>query len=169
MKEAIGQTISLQVILIFLVFLNAFLAFSVNYTKAFRVKNKVINELEQNEGLNATARNNIINYIENVGYNVADKTGKTKDNKGTCFHGVCITPHCAGSLGTDKGSDSCIADSNKKVSNYRVYYTVETYININIPIINQILDQDIAILKVQGDTATVYTDASRLSDLLYWS
>lgn len=167
MKEAIGQTISLQVILVFMVFLNAFLAFSVNYTKAFRVKNKVINELEQNEGLNTTAKTNIKDYITNVGYNVSNKTGRTEDNKGTCFHGVCITPHCAGKIGTNKNSDSCTADSKNDVSNYRVYYTVKTYININIPIINQILNQDIAILKVQGDTATVYING-RLNDLLYW-
>lgn len=164
MKEAIGQTISLQVILVFMVFLNAFLAFSVNYTKAFRVKNKVINELEQNEGLNTTARGNIIDYMEHVGYNVDNIN---EGDGETCFHGVCITPHCAGKIGTNKNSDSCTADSGKDVSNYRVYYTVKTYININIPIINQILDQDIAILKVQGDTATVYING-RLNDLLYW-
>lgn len=167
MKEAIGQTISLQVILVFMVFLNAFLAFSVNYTKAFRVKNKVINELEQNEGLNATARDNIDEYRQKVGYIVDGKNGNTEDNKGKCDHGICITPHCAGKIGTNKKSDSCTADSKNDVSNYRVYYTVETYININIPIINQILDQDIAILKVQGDTATVYINGP-LNDLLYW-
>ncbi len=160
MKEAIGQTISLQVILVFLVFLNAFLAFSVNYTKAFRVKNKVINELEQNEGLNPTAKANIEKYMSNVGYNVkisADRSG--------CKNGVCITPHCAGNIGSN--SSGVCPTGKKDVSNYRVYYTVETYININLPIINQILSQDIAILKVQGDTSTIYVNGN-LDELLYW-
>lgn len=160
MKEAIGQTISLQVILVFLVFLNAFLAFSVNYTKAFRVKNKVINELEQNEGLNPTARENINDYLDRVGYNVkisADRSG--------CKNGVCITPHCAGTIGSDT---SICPQNGGNVSNYRVYYTVETYININLPIINQILKQDLAILKVQGDTSTIYVNGN-LGDLLNWN
>ena len=165
MKEAVGQTISLQVILVFLVFLNAFLAFSVNYTKAFRVKNKVINELEQNEGFNSTAQTNIINYITKVGYNIRDVNGDV-ENVGSCMHGVCIKPHCVGTVGNSNESGTCptnVADSK----NYRIYYSVTTYINIDLPIINNILNQEWNIFKVQGDTSTIYVDYN--SDLTSWS
>lgn len=157
MKEAIGQTYALQIILVFVVFLNAFLAFSVNYTKAFRVKNKIINELEQNEGLNATAKSNIIEYMQMVGY-----TGNIEE--GECFNGACIVPHCIGKLGSSLSSGTC---ENGNVENYRVYYSVTTSININVPIINRIIDPEWNILKVKGDTSTIYINGN-LMELTSW-
>ena len=159
MKEAIGQTISLQVILVFMIFLNAFLAFSVNYTKAFRVKNKVINEIEQNEGINNTSRTNIQNYTAKVGY-----TGK--DDGSSWKNGIKVVPVCVGSVGASGDCENPI--SGKK---YRVYYSVTTSININVPIIGPIFRNasgDMNLLQVKGDTSTIYIDGKNLKDSLEW-
>ena len=155
MKEAVGQTISLQVILVFLVFLNAFLAFSVNYTKAFRVKNKAINELEQNEGLNSTTKENINRYINKVGYDMDDPEYNTNN----CYHGVCVVPHCIGTVGNSNGSEDCSRVTGN-VKGYRIYYSVTTYISVNVPIMNKILNQEWNIFKVQGDTSVIYVDGN---------
>ena len=155
MKEAIGQTISLQVILVFMIFLNAFLAFSVNYTKAFRVKNKVINEIEQNEGINDTSKKNINDYISKVGYE-----GKEGDN---WYHGVKIESVCVGSVGSSGDCGYPIA--GKK---YRIYYSVTTSININVPIISRIMNGNLNLLQVKGDTSTIYVDGSKIKDNMEW-
>ena len=154
MREAIGQTISLQIILVFMVFLNAFLAFSVNYTKAFRVKNKIINEIEQNEGLNQVAHDNIERYMNQVGYNAdlqarSISGNRTNDNSYVCRRGACIKFNCIGPL----GSDTKKCDGSTK---YRAYYSVVTVIDIKVPIISRILDSGWSILQVKGDTSTIY-------------
>lgn len=46
MRDAIGGVVNIQIILVFIVIVSGYLAFSVNYTKAFRVKNKIITTLE---------------------------------------------------------------------------------------------------------------------------
>ena len=50
MKEAIGSTWLMGMIITFIAIFSGFLAYSISYTKAFRVKNEVINIIEKNEG-----------------------------------------------------------------------------------------------------------------------
>ena len=42
MRDAFGGIANMVVIIVFLVIVSGYLAFNVNYTKAFRVKNKII-------------------------------------------------------------------------------------------------------------------------------
>ena len=50
MRDAIGQVFTLQIILAFVLLINGYMAYSVNYTRAFRVKNQIVNIIEQYEG-----------------------------------------------------------------------------------------------------------------------
>ena len=50
MRDAFGGIVNLSMIVIFLVLVCGYLAFNVNYTKAFRVKNYIITTMEQYEG-----------------------------------------------------------------------------------------------------------------------
>ena len=42
MRDAFGGLLNMVIIVVFLVLVSGYLAFNVNYTKAFRVKNKII-------------------------------------------------------------------------------------------------------------------------------
>ena len=42
MRDAFGGLMNMVIIIVFLVLVSGYLAFNVNYTKAFRVKNKII-------------------------------------------------------------------------------------------------------------------------------
>ena len=68
MKEAIGGVLSLNIILIFLVIISCYLAFSVNYTKAFRVKNEIRSIIEKNEGLTCDALDQINTLMQKTNY-----------------------------------------------------------------------------------------------------
>ena len=50
MRDAFGGVANLVIIVVFLVLVSGYLAFNVNYTKAFRVKNKIISTYEQYNG-----------------------------------------------------------------------------------------------------------------------
>ena len=51
MREAVGGTLLLKIVLVFLVVYIGFMAIILNYGKTFRIKNKLINFIEQSEGL----------------------------------------------------------------------------------------------------------------------
>ena len=51
MRQAIGSTWILQLVIIFMLIFVAFLALSINYTKAFRVKNELVTMIEKYEGV----------------------------------------------------------------------------------------------------------------------
>ena len=68
MREAIGGTWLFGLVITFIVFFASFLAVSINYAKAFNVKNEVINIVSKYEGNNNTTRNKIRSYLRNQGY-----------------------------------------------------------------------------------------------------
>lgn len=141
MRDAFGGIVNIAMIVIFLVVVSGYLAFNVNYTKAFRVKNKIISKYEQYEGncskASSQCREEIQDYMKQVGYT----TQKLKDSKYTgCDNGYCYQE---------------IVVQNKSVDkNKKVYYKIKTQINIDIPIINKILP-GLRIFEVTGDTKVI--------------
>ena len=51
MRDAVGGAFMIKLLLVFLAVYTIFIAIAINYAKAFRVKNKVLNIIEQNEGI----------------------------------------------------------------------------------------------------------------------
>ncbi|MBO4731371.1 MAG: hypothetical protein J5597_01005 [Spirochaetaceae bacterium] len=50
MRDAMGGSVALVIIVVFIVIALGYMAFNVNYTKAFRMKNKIISVYEKYEG-----------------------------------------------------------------------------------------------------------------------
>lgn len=77
MKEGMGGTFMIYVLLVFLAVYITFLAVAFNYARAFRVKNKVIDIIEQNEGMDfvdnsdSSTLGQIESYLGQVSYVVA--------------------------------------------------------------------------------------------------
>ena len=69
MKEAFGGTWIMGFVVLFIVLFSAYLAVSVNYTRAFKVKNKIVNIIEENEGFNTRSKERISTYLNEIGYN----------------------------------------------------------------------------------------------------
>ena len=149
MRDAFGGIVNITTIVVFLVIVSGYLAFNVSYTKAFRVKNKIITALEQYEGKcgkydegNCDAA--IDEYIQQVGYSPASFDG-------TGCESLNVDPEKGYYIG------KCRADSAKSGSindNEKYYYKVETAIDISIPIINNILS-NIPDLRLKGNTKLI--------------
>ena len=156
MRDAIGGVFSLQIILIFVILINGYMAYSVNYTRAFRVKNEIINIVEQKEGFTegGTAADEISALVKTAGYglsSVQQQAVRNNNNVDGWYcngkEGYCIK--CNDNTGNNK--------LNADDASYRgVYYTVKTYVNMDIPILNTIFTGLPDILSVRGDTKTVY-------------
>lgn len=109
MRESIGATFLIKLMIVFIVLYNSLLAIAVNYAMVFRVKNQIINLLEQYEGCKG-AKARIDEYIANVGYYRA--TGGTQGP-------YSIVP--------------------VQVANRGTYYIVTTYIKFDFPMVSNIL------------------------------
>lgn len=68
MKESIGASWILTVVLVFIALFSGYLAFSVNYSKAFRVKDGIVDRLEKYNGPNNESLQEIANFIDEVSY-----------------------------------------------------------------------------------------------------
>ena len=153
MKEAIGGVFSLEFIIVFLLILNGYLAFNVNYTKAFRVKNEIRSIIQKNEGLTDDAMKDIsdymtkVNYTQNSGYDdwcIQKGLYVCKTDKGS----FCMEMATSDKYGTRDGK------------NIAAYYTIYTFVDIHIPILERFLPAAGGLFSVTGETSLIYTKAT---------
>ena len=156
MRDAIGGVFSLQIILIFVILINGYMAYSVNYTRAFRVKNGIINIVEEREGFSQNSKTTelIHNYVTSAGYGLSSVQQQKVRNNNTKNGWYCS--------GQDGYCIKCFDNTgNNRITSddatYRgVYYTEKTYVNMYVPILNRIFTGLPYFLSVKGDTKTVY-------------
>lgn len=153
MRDAFGGAFSIKLMLIFLMLYVAFICVALNYARAFRVKNRIINIIEQNEGYcgsNIEQIDRDINeYLKMAGYtilynDVKDVVGNDKEydclNTFTTGQGYCIYV---------KGNSTGSLDCNDKV-----VYSVETYMLFQIPIIDTFTGLNFPI-TIKGETKPI--------------
>lgn len=138
MRDAVGGAFMIKLLLVFLAVYTIFIAIAINYAKAFRVKNKVLDIIEQNEGMNfidtsdGSVRDQLDTYMNNISYNVingySDIKARVEDKcSGYDFidteRGYCINK-------LPKSSDISTAGAS--------YYQVRTFVTISIPLVRNL-------------------------------
>lgn len=144
MRDALGGLVNIAIIVVFLVIVSGYLAFNVNYTKAFRVKNKIISTIENNEGLDSDGRAKISDYMQSIGYDVSIPTNFS--SAGWTVERGFAWKTADSSTGVPGGS---VTDNVKKQ-----YYEVVTFVTIDIPIIKKIMPQ-FQFFQVKGTTKSI--------------
>jgi len=139
MREAIGGTWIFTIVIVFIVLFSGYLAISVNYSKAFNVKDKIVTIIEQNEGLNNNAQTEIDNYLSGVGYHVygtcnSEEKGIGKSTNGNRYK-YCVSKRTSGDSSTLK----------------KTYYKVKVFFRLDLPILGNIFT-----FPVSGETKAVY-------------
>ena len=134
MREAIGSSLLFNLIIVIVIVMIAFLVGSLSYSKAFKVKNRIINIIEKYEGYNQTDSkmiNEINSELKNMGYRInKNKKCKSGDISGSNSYEFCIY---------------------KKQTKTGSYYKVVTYMYFDIPIIGSLLH-----FPVSGETKIFY-------------
>lgn len=158
MREAMGGTWLFGIVITFIALFAGFLAYSVSYTKAFNMKNEILNVIERNEGYtyydgdvtnvgdeelknDESVEAQVFYKIKKAGYNYTsasaidcrsvghvDSTPKTG--------GYCVTKYCK------EGAEDTY-----------VYYKVTTFIAVKLPVVNITLK-----VPITGETKTLYYD-----------
>lgn len=154
MKEATGSTISFFFIMIGIVVTMGYLAFNINYTKAFRMKDKIIAVYDDHNGKceNVSAcENEIKEYARSIGYNT--------DNTINCsgYNEASSGLYCYSKEEAYKDERSESFDDRTPT----YYYKISTKIYLEIPIISNILN--FKVFYITGNTKT-YVDAPAKSE-----
>lgn len=155
MREAIGGAMSLQIIMIVLIVMNCYLAFSVNYTKAFRTKNEIRSIIEKNEGFTCSAAKQINEYMLETNYNVSEQYMNWCRSNGYEVAELSNGSFC---YRYNKVDVSGTADQSNTYKGS--YYTVVTFVNLDLPLVNRILPFAGNIFAVKGETALIYSSGN---------
>lgn len=132
MKDSFGGAFMIKLMLVFIVIYITFMGVAINYAKVFRVKNNVINILEQyqfnigDDNERSTISGVIDEYLMNVPYNVGEASKRSV--KSDCG-GLELGSSNKEKMLTSRGV--CIQKSS--VSSGNVYYKVTAYIAIDFP------------------------------------
>ena len=159
MRQAIGSTWVMQLVIIFMLIFVAFLALTINFTKAFKIKNELVTMIEKYEGIGYgdTGAMKIINhYLEYNNYTV----------RGSCEEGIetgILDLHNNTSEVAESGKKYfyCV----KKISTGRdslpdrAKYQIRIFFHFSIPVIG-----DIFTFSVEGTTIDI---AKPLNDIDY--
>lgn len=131
MKQGMGFSVTINIMAIFIVVTFAFLVASLNYYKAYKVNNAIADSIEKFEGMNDLAKQEISSKLSSLGY---------VNGKGKCG---------TGNLNDTNFSYCIYQEKNAKTG--KIKYKIVTFLNFNIPIINQTLN-----IPVKTHTKAIY-------------
>ncbi len=139
MRESIGGTWIFSIVIVFIVLFTGYLAISVNYSKAFKVKNGIIEEIEENEGHNDSAEETIEKYLTSNGYFVygtcaSDETGYIRQNVQSNKYKYCVKK---------------IVNNSGTIPSSRYY--VRVFFKLDLPMLGDLLT-----FPITGETKAVY-------------
>ena len=140
MRDAFGGAVNVLFIAIFIAIVNGYLSFTANYNKAFRIKNRIISLIEQNEGYDSSdedLKKRITGEMSKIGYSAS---GLEIDNY-DCVkeYGYCVK------VETAPGNSS---ELEKK------QYTVVAVVNVDIPVFKKLLPK-MKFFQVSGTTKAI--------------
>ncbi len=169
MRESIGGAWLVSIVVLFIVLFSGYLAVSINYTKAFKVKNYIINVIEQNEGFtkykdqdkidnadiktleaDKTAQGYITAYLKSTGYYTTESADSMKKRCNSTSDDLDVLNN------TNSYYDGgyCI---KKICTSMGTYYKVTTFIKFQVPII-----QTSILIDINGETKPIFFDNSEV-------
>ncbi len=139
MKDAVGGSLLLNLVVIFTSVVILFFAGILAYSKAYKVKNKIIEVIERNDGdVNPNVLNEINNELTNVGYRVIGSAPDRTKCENDSSRRTCTT-----NLNTST-FNYCICQHGS--ANASVFEVI-TYVQFEFPVIGDILT-----FPVKGET-----------------
>ena len=159
MREAIGGTWLFGLVITFIVFFASFLAISINYAKAFNVKNNVVDLIAKYEGNNPCARKHIAEYLRDTGYlvpgscpavgSVESGTNNQFEYIGYDLNGNKVATGSKAYFCVAKDTNSSIASTSSMIG--KNYYRVILFFRIDLPMFG-----NLTTYKIKGETESVY-------------
>lgn len=152
MRGAIGNAMVMNIVITFIILTTAFLVGSISYSKAFKVKTKIVDIIEKydgdfNLGEGKTIMSEIETYLGETGYRTSSATNSSC--KKYASDGDTI-------MSSTSNYDICIIAKNSNSGSYRPeYYKVVVYMYFDFPIIGDMIK-----IPVTGETKSFFIPIS---------
>lgn len=162
MRDAKGSAWIFSICLTFIILFTCYLAISINYARAFRIKNHIIDKIEENEGYTEGLQQSIDEYLLAQGYDA---------------HGVCDPYVSVEGKDEDWALEQCLRDDpeippnqcsvclyrkvakNQKdpvIKAPRSYYRVVTFFHFDLPVVKSFFPS----FQVVGESRYIYDFAN---------
>lgn len=132
MKESVGYTVILNIVITFIIIVFAFLSAALIYFKSNKVSNIITSAIEKYEGYNSLAETEITSKLSSLGYNkksIHDKCAQEPVIEGCTF------------IATTGNTGYCVYFCSEcQEGEPYYYYKIRTNMMLNIPIVNNLLD-----------------------------
>lgn len=170
MKEAIGGVSLFQIVILFLLLFTGVMCLTINHSKAFGVKDEIINIIEtdvlasygtvSSYEVTSDTMTKIIDHLNEVGYRITgdcpsgewigyDRNGtKVNNNASFCIRSVNVSDAYKIDLQNKCNNNVCNITHDDFPS--MVYYDVILFYQLDIPIISKVFN-----LKLYGSTKTL--------------
>ena len=151
MREAIGGTWLFGLVLTFIVFFASFLAVSINYSKAFNVKNNIVDLIGKYEGNNCNSRKKIGEYLNDVGYLVIGSCD-------TGYYAYDLQGNYLGESNTNNKVKGYYCVKSEDIDNTLVdkrYYRIMVFFKLDLPMVG-----DLTTFRIKGETESIYFPTS---------
>ncbi len=146
MREAIGEALLLNLIIGIVIVVALMFIGSISYSKAFKLKNRIINIIEEHHGYTADAIDEINAILSDVGYQVSNGISGCVEKKNNAQTSTKLHPNEYNT----KGYNYCVVLYNDAKG--KAYYGVTTFMKFELPIIGDTLG--ILEFPVYGETKT---------------
>ena len=135
MRESIGYTYTLNIVIIFILIAFAILMAIMSYSKAFKINNRIMNEIEKCEGYNTCAVNEINRILSSYGYSGAAAHCPERDGV-KAMDSLNNFEMCVYYENTENKSDNVF---NRYLDNgdHKYRYGVLTFYHVDLPLINR--------------------------------
>ena len=156
MRQTIGGTWILMLVIIFILLFSAFIILTLNYSRTVRVKNELIDMVEKYEGLNSESIELVNNYLYYTGHVTT---------------GVCVEETTQGVYGATSLSSNVLEPARAGAAYYYCirkfnganrtnYYQISIFYQFNLPILGETGN-----FEVRGSTSNFEShDDDRYSD-----
>jgi len=148
MKQAITGSWVYVIVLIFMVIMIAYVAISINYSRAFELSENIIKEIEMQEGFNDKSRKNIAILFKQ--HNTTVKHGCGNDPKNDMiYYGVNVAGSNIAENDDSKKYDYCVARSDVTISGTtKYYYSTKVFFSFSLPVLG-----DLFAFTIPGETS----------------
>ena len=138
MRDAFGGTILIKIIIVFIVIYVVFMGAAVQYAKAFKLKNGIINMMEVSS-FDGTTSDPVISEIETY-LKDGNYSGYVNASQASCS-GTFVS--------VDSNRGYCYEE--KMVTSKSSYYKVTTYLVIDLHIFDLVIP-----IPIKGETKVIY-------------
>lgn len=170
MREAIGGTWLFQIVIVFILLFTGFMCLTINRTKAFHVKDQIIQAIQDHNGIDLSkgytedsddAYAEIISYIKENSYRTTGKVPASEVINGEKIDYYCFDRNGKSLNGNTNTAVFCLAEVSTKnnagtsfneLPEMR-YYRVIVFYQLDLPIFKSWFN-----FKIVGDTKTLMGD-----------